>query len=108
MSSNDGLSDVEKREALNDLLKSPGWQLLVLHTSREWGVVGYGRRMEAAIKKVLPGPDRAYDLAAEADRITHSKKAIDDLMDWPEQERLRLTPQKADRRPFSALRRTTG
>ena len=94
----------ERVAALKDLVQSPGWALLTRHAADEWGEVGFGRRMRAAVTQVQPGPDRVYDLARVAEEVTATKAAMDAVLNWPFQELQRLAAPQKSRIPFAALR----
>lgn len=90
--------------ALKDLLDSEGWKLLARHAADEWGDVGYGQRMKAAVRAIAQGPDRVYELARVAEQVDATKAALDEILNWPFQELQRLTPQTKRRMPFAGLR----
>jgi hypothetical protein len=90
--------------ALRELLASRGWALLEEQIAREWGPAGYGRRMQEAIGSIAPGPDRAYELAAIAERVEATARAVEQIRRWPAEQIKALTPDKP-KGPFAALRR---
>jgi hypothetical protein len=90
--------------ALRDLLASPGWQLLEAQIAREWGPEGYGRRMQEALSRIKPGPDRAYELAAVAETVEATARAVEQIRRWPAEQIKALSPEKP-KGPFASLRR---
>lgn len=106
MSSETEDTGAERAGALKDLVESEGWKLLARRAADEWGEVGYGRRMRLAIEQTQQGPDRVYEVARIAEEVTATKRAIDEILNWPFQELQRLKPAPKSRRPFDALRRS--
>lgn len=98
--------DVETSElgALKDLVQSEGWRLMKAHADKEWGPAGYGWQMQAALARIPNGPDRAYEVAAVAERVDATAKAVNNLFAYPQERIAQLTVTKATR-PFDALRR---
>lgn len=91
--------------ALRDLVQSRGWQLLIEHIDQEWGPRGYGIKMQQAVTNVAQGPERPYELAQVAERVTYTAGAVNEVVKWP-LERLKVLTQKPpSRRPFAGLRR---
>jgi hypothetical protein len=90
--------------ALRELLASPGWQLLEAQIAREWGPEGYGRRMQEALSRIKPGPDRAYELAAVAETVEATARAVEQIRRWPAEQIKALSPEKP-KGPFASLRR---
>jgi hypothetical protein len=90
--------------ALRELLASPGWQLLEQQIEREWGPSGYGRRMQEALSRIKPGPDRAYELAAVAETVEATARAVEQIRRWPTEQIKALSPEKP-KGPFASLRR---
>jgi hypothetical protein len=90
--------------ALRELLASPGWQLLEQQIAREWGPEGYGRRMQEALSRIKPGPDRAYELAAVAETVEATARAVEQIRRWPAEQIKALSPEKP-KGPFASLRR---
>lgn len=91
--------------ALRDLLASPGWRLLEDQIRREWGPQGYGRRMQEALSSIKPGPDRAYELAAIAETVEATARAVEQIRAWPAEQIKRVTPEKP-KGAFASLRRS--
>lgn len=66
-----------RREALEELIRSEGWQVFVAYARREWEGVGYKQRMGVA----LSGPD------PEAAKVTHrASLEIMRLLQWPKDQ----------------------
>ena len=75
---------MSQREDLDNLLKSPGWQLFVEHATREWQEQ-INRHLETALN------DTDDALAANKMRqMIAAKKAIDVLLQWPKERLARL------------------
>lgn len=96
-----------ERKALTDLLQSEGWKVFRAYVDREWGPAGYGWQMQDAIAHIPQGPDRAYELAAVAERVDAIAKAVNNLAVWPQERINELTTPRKAARPFEALRRMT-
>jgi hypothetical protein len=99
------LSPDDQLAAFKELVQSIGWRLLKAHAAHDWGPEGYGRQMQAALVKVPQGPDRAYELAQVAERVEATSQAVNAVMTYPEEQIRLLSPEKASKRPFNALRR---
>lgn len=100
------LSAPDTLAALKDLVHSPGWKLLTAQARHEWGPEGYGIQMQQALANIGTGPDRAYELAAVAEKVDATARAVNALIAWPEEQIAKLGP-KPKGRPFEALRRIT-
>ena len=92
------------RSALRDLVQSEGWKLFEAQISQEWGPSGYGRRMQEALAQVPNGPDRAFEIAAVAERVDATARAVEAIRRWPYEEIAKREPVKP-KGPFAALRR---
>ena len=77
----------ETRDALSDLVKSPGWALYVEHCQAEWG--NRGTRYDAEMDKALNQTDPAV-AHAQALQVRAARKIVENLLDWPAQEVSRL------------------
>jgi hypothetical protein len=91
--------------ALRDLVQSRGWQLLIEHIDKEWGPRGYGIKMKQAVVDIAKGPDRPYELAQVAERVTYTAGAVNEVVMWPTERMKVLSEKPKDRRPFANLRR---
>lgn len=110
MSSEPDREGLETRyDALKAMVESDGWKIMTRRSADEWGYVGYGLKMKAALDSLPLGPDRVYEVARIAEQVTATKTAIDEIMAWPTQElddlHKKLKPEARSRRPFAALRR---
>lgn len=105
MSSSEDDGTEGRAAALKDLLDSEGWKLLARHAADEWGDIGYGQRMKAAVRNVQQGPERVYELARVAEQVDATKAALDEILNWPFQELQRLATTKTKAGPFAGLRR---
>lgn len=63
----------KKREALEELIRTPGWQYFVAHTLSEWQGRGYVVRMGTALQKDAVAPQVVHQTALEMVR----------LLEWP-------------------------
>ena len=99
------LSSEDQLAAYKDLLQSLGWKLLKAHADHDWGPAGYGVQMQRALASIPQGPDRAYELARVAEQVDATAKAVNALIEWPEQAVKLLAPEKPSRQPFAGLRR---
>lgn len=71
-----------RREALQELVQTPGWGLFVQHVLQEWQNVGYVQRMGAALAKDDIEPKVVHRTAQEMLR----------LLQWPADEIAALEP----------------
>jgi hypothetical protein len=91
---------------LQELVQTPGWQLLIAQADREWGPRGYGCRMQEALTAIPQGPDRPYQLAQVAEQVDATARAVQQILGWPQaQIRMIATRESAPRR-FAAFRRS--
>lgn len=90
---------------LRDLLQSPGWQWFVQQIHGEYGPAAYGKRINAALSKLQPGPEYAYEVAEVTQRIHAESNAVNALVSRPKAMLDSLT-SKPSRRPFDRYRRT--
>ena len=73
-----------EREALHELVTSPGWAALKAYHALQWGAQTYASRIERACT-AIPASHEAGKLAAESVReITAAKQTADLLIGWPE------------------------
>lgn len=64
---------VQKREALEDLLTSEGWQYLLSHVAHEWEGSGYKARMRQALSNDI----------TDAKVVDRTAQEIFRLLQWP-------------------------
>lgn len=88
-------------EQWEDLLKSPGFRMLIQHANLEWCGTGYGRKMKAAVDAARK-EDRDPALAIET--IHGISDAVTTLMGYPEMRMQQLTTPTQSR-PFWDKRR---
>ena len=92
------------RSALRDLVQSEGLKLFDAQIAEEWGPSGYGRRMQEALAQVPNGPDRAFEIAAVAERVDATARAVEAIRRWPYEQISKREPVKP-KGPFASLRR---
>lgn len=71
------LTPLEEKDALDNLLKSPGWLVFLAQVRKEWGAEQYGRRIKVALGHDLsqvPILVKAIDFANDEIGI---------LLSWP-------------------------
>lgn len=98
--SSEGVAD-----ALDAMLRTPGWRIFWQHARQESGPEGYGRAVAQALASIGTGPDRQYEVTAAMDRIHFTADAINRLMAWPVEEIARLSSKKAKPRLFEQFRK---
>lgn len=77
----------ETRDALIDLVKSPGWDLFVTHCRAEWSPSG--TRYHAEMAQALNEPDSKV-AHLKALQIVAAQRLVEALLGWPGQEAARL------------------
>jgi hypothetical protein len=70
---------MSQREDLENLLKSPGWLLVVEQAREEWAT-GYPRKIKMAIQSAR---ESGQDIAAAVSAIDVASDAVNALMSWP-------------------------
>lgn len=83
----------EQLDNLVTLVSHPGWRLFREHVEREWGA--NGARYQAELDKALDLTDNEA-AASQARQIRAGRKAIELLVNWPQDEIARL--QRSERR----------
>lgn len=92
-------------QALRDLLQSAGWQWFVQQIHGEYGPSAYGKKINAALSQIKPGPEYAYEVAEVTQRIHAESNAVNALVSRPKAMLESLTT-KPSKRPFDQFRRT--
>lgn len=79
------MGESREREALQDLITSPGWLLFKEHARLQWGPEGYGKKIAAVMARYA---DDALALGLELRKVHTATEEINVLMKWPD-ERLK-------------------
>lgn len=66
---------VREREALEELIQTPGWRIFLAHAAQEWEGRGYRQRIKTALASMDPLSARVVDRTADE---------IFRLLKWPE------------------------
>ena len=77
----------ERREVLESLLASPGWQLFQQHVGDDWGPKAYAQRLKSAVSQAR---QVGKDAAQAIELVDAANDAIADAMRWPGEEIMRL------------------
>jgi len=83
------LTPLEERDALDNLVKSPGWLLFLEHARKEWGGEMYGRRIKLAL---------GHDLSQVpmlVKSVDYANDEINILLSWPGKRVKDLTPSES-------------
>lgn len=68
---------VNRREALEELIKSDGWKYFLAHVGHEWQGLGYMQRMRTALTKDF-GAD-----SIEPKVVDRTAQEVIKLLQWP-------------------------
>jgi hypothetical protein len=82
------LTPLEEKDALTNLVKSPGWLVFLQHARQEWGGEMYGRRIKLAL-----GGDLSQ-VPALVKAVDYANDEIGILLDWPATRVKDLTPRE--------------
>ena len=78
----------EIADALDALLKSEGWRLFAEHAKAEWGPGACWRKAKAVTASSI-----SQNEAIE--RIDYTNQQVGELMEWPQQQMLKLRREAA-------------
>lgn len=79
------LTPIEEKDALDNLVKSPGWLIFLEHAKKEWGGEGTGRRMKLAISGAKDA------IAVEVQKVDFASDEVNILLSWPAKRVKQLT-----------------
>lgn len=80
-------------EHLEQLVKHPGWLLLLARARKEVGGTGYALRIKQAIAKAQA--DKT-DIAMAVQMVDAATDAVNAILSWPESELKRLVPAEPE------------
>lgn len=79
----------KEREALEDLVTSPGWLLFKEHVRQKWGDEGYGKQLSAVMARYTDDP---LALGQELRKVQTAMEEVNVLIKWPDDQIKRSDP----------------
>jgi hypothetical protein len=89
------MSEPTEREDLEQLLTSPGWLRFTDYAKREWGPVGYGRKLKQAVSQAI---EHKQDAAVAVQRVDAVNDEINALLSYPNHRINELLALEAQRK----------